>query len=154
VKLFLGLLLMLQLTACAYFSRENRSQNQESETYGAQVGIVNHTARYIYTTSVGDGGGGHADAYSNGIANICCVTLPNKWHPGLSFKVGWDMPIGKAHIFKEKIVEVERYEAPGSLYLHFFPDDYVRIVVTTWVGGSPGHPIPRAVKPVSLAQRK
>jgi len=154
MKLFLRLFLILHLAACAPLLNKDRPQQEESGTYGAQVGIVNHTERYIYSTHVGDGGGGHADAYSNGVANICCVTVPDKWRPGLSLKVNWDMPINGIHTYKEKTVDVERYDEPGSVYLHFFPGDQVRIVVTRWVGGSPEHPIPRAVKPASLTQEK
>lgn len=64
------------------------------------------------------------------------------------------MPINGVHTYKEKVVEVEKYDEPGSVYLHFFPDDQVRIVVTRWVGGSPEHLIPRAVKPASLTQEE
>lgn len=154
VKFPLHLLLVIQLTACAPFISKNKSQVEEPGTYGAQVGIVNHTDRYIYSTYVGDGLGGHADAYSNGVANMCCITVPDEWHPGLSLKVSWDMPIKGVHTYKEKVVQVEKYDEPGSVYLHFFPDDQVRIVVTRWVGGSSKHPIPRAVNPASLNQDK
>lgn len=147
MKLLMGLMLTLSTTACASLSFDRQGSIEKAEMYGAQVGIVNHTEKYIYSTKVGSGGGGHAEAYSAGIANICCVTLPQKWHPNLKILVQWDMPVGRIRNWKEKTVDVEKYDEPGSVYLHFFPDDQVRVVVTTWVGGAPEHPIPRPVKP-------
>jgi hypothetical protein len=65
----------------------------------------------------------------------------------MKVRVRWDMPIGHTHNVKEKIVEVEKYERPGSVYLHFFPNDEVRVVVTSIAGFSSEHPIPPPVKP-------
>lgn len=78
---------------------------------------------------------------SAGAANMCCVTLPVTWRPGLTVRVGWDVPEGTTHIPNPNIVEVEKYDAPAEVYVHFFADDEVRVVVTTWVGASPNHPI-------------
>jgi hypothetical protein len=78
---------------------------------------------------------------SAGVASMCCVTLPVTWRPGLTVRVGWDMPEGTTLIPKSKIVEVEKYDAPGDVYVHFFPDHDVRVVVTRWIGASPNHPI-------------
>ena len=130
----------MSLSACAV------AQQDQPKTYGASVGIVNHTDKYIYATQVGSSGGGHAARFSAGIANVCCVVLPIEWHSGLRFNVQWDMPVGSKHVWKEKVVEVEKYDEPGSLYLHFFSDDKVRIVVTNWIGGAPEHPIPPPAK--------
>lgn len=33
------------------------------------------------------------------------------------------------------------------MYLHFFPSEKVRVVVSPFYGASPKHPIPRPVKP-------
>lgn len=136
----LALIALCGSGACAQVSpeTEHRSPN---ETFTAGIGIVNHTDRYIYATAVNGAFGGHGHKLNAGIANFCCVTLPERWHPGLTVKVDWDMPEGSKHIYKSKIVDVEKYDEPGELYLHFFPDDTVRVVVTMWVGASPNHPI-------------
>ncbi|WBS04830.1 DUF3304 domain-containing protein [Pseudoduganella sp. SL102] len=130
------------LSACAAAPPEG------PEEYGATIGIVNHTDKYIYATEVGTSGGGHAARYSAGIANVCCVVVPVKWHAGLRMNVQWDMPEGSEHVWKEKMVEVKKYDEPGSVYLHFFDNDEIRIVVTDWIGGAPEHPIPPPVKPL------
>lgn len=152
MRLAIGLTLVLSVSGCFSLVSKKTDGAENSGIYGAQVGIVNHTEKFIYTTRVNDAGGGHAYAYSAGIANICCVTVPNKWRPGLKFLVRWDMPIGSKHVYKEKVVEVEKYDEPGSMYLHFFPNDLVRIVVTNWVGGAPEHPIPSPVKPAGFIE--
>lgn len=141
MKILVVLWIALTLSACAV------TQQDEDDSYSAKIGIVNHTNQYIYATHVGDAGGGHSPRYSAGVANVCCVTLPVKWRSGLRFIVQWDMPEGTTHVWKEREVAVEEYVKPGSLYLHFFPNDEVRIVVTNWAGGAPGHPIPKPVSP-------
>ncbi|MGW8393952.1 DUF3304 domain-containing protein [Pseudoduganella sp. HUAS MS19] len=86
-----------------------------------------------------------------GGANVCCVMVPRKWYPGMKVPVRWDMPEGSKHVYKEKIVEVERYEeSGGSLYIHVFPNDAIRVVISKYAGWSPKHPIP---PPWSLPQR-
>jgi hypothetical protein len=152
MRFVIGLTLILSVSGCSSLFSKEQKEPENNRVYGAQVGIVNHTEKFIYTTRVNDGGGGHAYPYSAGIANICCVTVPDKWRPDLKFSVRWDIPIGSKHVCKEKVVEVERYDEPGSVYLHFFPDDQVRIVVTTWVGGAPECPIPPPVKPAGFSE--
>jgi hypothetical protein len=135
------ILVMSGLNACASSNNVPEEKAGNAETYEAQIGIVNHTGQLVYSASIDGNGGGHSSAYNAGVANICCVTLPFKWRPGLKMEVNWDVPIGRQHVYKNKIVEVEKYDAPGSLYLHFFAEDEVRIVVTNWVGSSIKHPI-------------
>jgi len=145
MKWILVLLTALSLSACA--GLDNESTSKESTTDPAQVGIVNHTGNYIYSASVNEAGGGKMSAWSAGVANICCTSIPRVWYPGMKVRVRWNMPIGRMDVIKEKIVEVEKYEETGSVYLHFFPNDEVRVVVTSIAGFSSEHPIPPPVKP-------
>lgn len=131
---------LLALGACAQPLPKPVIQSAKV-VFKADIGIVNHTEHYIYSTSVNGVSGGHSHKMSAGIGNLCCVKLPMKWHPGLMVEVRWDMPEGIKHIYKSKIVEVEKYDEQGTLYVHFFPGDNVRVVVTNWVGASSKHPI-------------
>lgn len=142
------LLAALSLSACAGLSEEKTDAT--SATAAAQVGIVNHTGNYIYSASVDDEGGGKMSAWSAGTANICCASIPRVWHPGMKVLVRWNMPIGRKDVIKEKIVEVEKYEETGSIYLHFFPNDEVRVVVSPVGPRSPRHPIALPVNPASV----
>ena len=141
------LLTTLNLSACAGLGEEKASA--ASATAGAQVGVVNHTGNYIYSASVNGAGGGKMSAWSAGGANICCASIPMVWYPGMKVRVRWNMPIGPQHVIKEKIVEVEKYDEPGDIYLHFFPNDEIRVIVTNIGGPSKKHPIPPPVKPAS-----
>lgn len=147
MKLIWVLLSALSFSACAGLDNEKASAEQQTAT--AQVGVVNHTGNYIYSSSVNGAGGGNMDAWWAGVASICCTSIPRVWYPGMKVHVRWDMPVGRTHNVKEKTVEVEKYEKPGSVYLHFFPNDEVRVVVTNIVGFSSGHPIPPPVKPAN-----
>ena len=47
----------------------------------------------------------------------------------------------------EMQVEVEKYDEPGSIYIHVFDNDQIRVVVTNHPGYSRLHPIPAPVAP-------
>jgi hypothetical protein len=122
---------------------------QESTTSSAQVGIVNHTGKFIYSATVDGSGGGRMSAWSAGLANICCTSIPRVWHPGMKVLVRWNMPEGRTDVIKEKVVEVEKYDETGSIYMHFFPNDEVRVVVSSAAGYSKKHPILHTGKPAN-----
>jgi hypothetical protein len=141
------LLTTLSLSACAGLGEEKAGT--VSATAGAQVGVVNHTGNYIYSASVNGAGGGNMAAWGAGVASVCCTSIPRVWYPGMKVRVRWDMPIGHTHNVKEKIVEVEKYEETGSVYLHFFANDEVRVVVSPVGPRNPRHPIHPPVKPAN-----
>ena len=148
MKLTLALAYALFLNGCTFLQKE------ESPTVGAQVGIVNHTGRFIYSATVNGAGGGTMSAWGAGVANICCTSIPSVWYPGIKVLVRWDMPEGRTHVIKEKVVEVERYDEPGSIYMHFFPNDEVRVLSSLVDPGHPNYPIPRPVKPAARDTRR
>lgn len=86
-------------------------------------------------------------AWGAGVGNVCCASVPKIWHQDMKVLVHWDMPEGSKHIFKEKVVDVEKYDEPGTIYLHFFPDDEVRVVVSQYAGWSRMHPIKPPAEP-------
>jgi hypothetical protein len=142
------LLAMLSLSACA---GRDLDDDDTPRTAPAQVGVVNHTGNYIYSASVDGAGGGNMDRWGAGGASVCCASIPRVWYPGMKVRVRWDMPDGHTHNVKEKIVEVEKYDRPGDIYLHFFPNDEIRVIVTNIAGWSQKHPIP---PPVNSAATK
>jgi len=133
-----------------FFAACSTQPKADDSTYGASIGIVNHTAKYIDSASVNEAGGANMGAWGAGAANVCCATVPDKWYPGMKSLVRWDMPEGSKHIVKEKLVEVEKYDEPGgSIYIHIFPNDEVRVVISRYAGWSPKHPIAAPVKPTA-----
>lgn len=147
MKCLLTLFAALSLVACA--GRNFDDSDSTPKTAPAQVGIVNHTGNYIYSASANGAGGGGMTRWGAGTANICCASIPRVWYPGMKVHVRWDMPDGHTHNVKEKIVDVEKYDTPGSIYLHFFPNDQIRVVVTNLDPNHPEHPIPLPVKPAN-----
>lgn len=148
----------LLLGACA-----TPADNYRKTMATAQVGIVNHTAKYVYSASLWgmaspngpsvSGGGSNMSRWGAGGADICCASIPRVWYPGMKVTVRWDMPEGHQHIVKGKIVEVEKYDEPGDIYMHFFPDDEVRVVVSNAAGYSRKHPIPPLADPADAPAR-
>ena len=133
-----SIVIAIGLAGCAL--RETQAQPDDRAT--AQIGIVNHTGNYIYSASVDGAGGGGMSRWGAGNANICCTSIPRVWYPGMKVLVRWNMPLGVKDVIKEKVVEVEKYDRPGSIYMHFFPNDEVRVVVSRNGPGAPDYPIP------------
>lgn len=129
---------VLEIWGC---SSHGAYAQQPSDRATAQIGIANHTGDFIYSASVDGAGGGSMSRWGAGMANICCTSIPYVWHPRMKVLVRRDMPQGHQHIVKEKIVEVEKYSEPGSMYMHFFPYDEVRVVVSRVGPGNSAHPI-------------
>ncbi|WP_426071662.1 DUF3304 domain-containing protein [Janthinobacterium sp. DSP2-3-3] len=140
---------VLLLSGCALKARQVKEAGP-SPTATAQVGIVNHTGKYIYSASVDGAGGGNMARWGAGLANICCASIPRVWYPGMKVLVRWNMPEGRTDVIKEKMVEVEKYDRPGDIYMHFFENDEVRVVVSNAGGPSKIHPILHSGKPANI----
>ena len=129
-------------------------QAQTSARAPAQVGIVNHTGNYIYSASVDGAGGGNMSRWGVGGADVCCASIPRVWYLGMKVLVRWNMPVGVKDVIKEKIVEVEKYDKTGSIYMHFFPNDEIRVVVSRVGPGNPDYPIRHDGEPENISSSK
>lgn len=136
--------LALGLSGCASLPA---AQDDGPKMASAMVGIVNHTDKYVYSASVNGAGGGNMDEYAAGGAEVCCAMIPSKWYPGLKAKVRVTLAVGRKLTGVDKVVDVERYETPGSIYIHIFPNDRILVVVSRYPGYSKAHPISAPVKP-------
>ena len=148
MKTILCLIGMVVIAGCATRQPPNEAM------VPASIGIVNHTGSYIYSASIDGQGGANMGRWGAGHGDICCTSIPSVWHPGVNVLVRWDMPEGHEHIVKEKMVEVEKYNEPGDIYMHFFPNGEIRVVVSNWAGYGRGHPIVPPVKPGNAAKEK
>ncbi|WPB55349.1 DUF3304 domain-containing protein [Xylophilus sp. GOD-11R] len=71
--------------------------------------------------------------------------VPRTWTPGLKVLVRWK-PDGREWV--QKTTTIPPYDDAGMLYVHFFPNDEVRVVVSRVGTQNPGHPIPpTAIEP-------
>lgn len=106
---------------------------------------LNYTDRHISSFSVNGYGAGNIYANEGGGGFVCCISVPKKWHKGLTATVRWADNEADLSSYKEKIVEIPEYGPYdlGFLAVHFYDDDSVRILVTTKSARYPGYPYPR-----------
>jgi hypothetical protein len=132
----LGLLLTVALTAC-------QSPGKEA-TFGGDLTGIDHLANYLSVSDFSVNGAWGAQA-GNGGSTTCCVVLPEKWHPGLTVHVKWNVSNWKDHAGSgsyEADVPVDRYTKPEHVWVHFLSDGTVRVVVSDYYPRSPDYPGP------------
>lgn len=152
LKFALAILASLLLAGCL-----------EEEKVGLSYHAYNHTDQHIVAIVI-NGQGGILDASAHGEGGgVCCVVLPKKWRPGLMATIKWRLEgdwlkdeQGKEVIrdgkkvlvpgpWKEGTVEVPKYDnskGMGDFYMHFFPNDEVKVLVALFGAGHPSHPYP------------
>ena len=126
------------------------------------VGITgyNFTNEGVQEYYVNDSRGSNLPPYGGGGATSCCVRLPGQWTPGLTVKVDWTIghytqpwEIRKNMTIEQeeaccwtqrtlsKTVPVERYgDEGGGVQVFFLPDDDIKVWVSDYDLGFPGHP--------------
>ena len=123
---------------------------------------VNHTAHSVIDITVnGQGGVLNASAYGGGGKQVCCVTLPAVWRPGLMVTIGWQGPgqwlkdeqgrevirDGNTQLIEDPVktrtVEVPRYETKDLQHfdIHFLADDEIKVIVSWNLPHHPDYPI-------------
>ena len=138
------------LAACASNSGGLSTRDADKAYINASIGPVNHTSQYLYGFTINGAFGANARAYAWRNAGTCCVRLPRIWRPGLTVDIQYDLLIndGKDDNWKtKKGVPVEPYTEPGDVYVHFFPNDEIRVVVSNPGPRSTLHPIPYPTRP-------
>ena len=103
--LVVGLLCMFFLAAC-------RARDSATESIGVSMTGLDHLAGHL---SVQDFWvDGHlAHQAGKGGSQVCCATLPLKWHSGLSVTVKWGVTNWRDHVYsmQERVVPVTQYVA-------------------------------------------
>ncbi|WP_041711763.1 DUF3304 domain-containing protein [Pseudomonas sp. ATCC 13867] len=124
----------------------------------------NHTSAAINRFTVNGGGGPNIGPHQGGGKQNCCVSLPTKWRPGLKVVIEWEkdpdpyayakwperpfsdawnrrMEASKAEYTRHRaVVELEPFGEFGSLDVHFFPCDVVKVATSNTIYGQPGYP--------------
>jgi len=84
-------------------------------------------------------GGSIVTPLVGGGAKGCCIALPPEWRPGQKVRVEWEESDRKEtfpeHYIRE--LEIPRYEKPADLYVVFYPEHEIEVVVSV---AEPGHP--------------
>lgn len=112
---------------------------------------VNHSQITIYTFNINGGGGSNVPKRWPGSGTSCCVMIPDVWTPGLVGKVTWEPNYGP---IQTKIVPIERYSKIGTVYVHFFDKNEVRVVVANVGAENTEHPIPWVPQPCEPMHRR
>ena len=113
------------------------------------ISCVTHGTGYIHSFAIeepvhsGPVGGRMAGGASCGGLIASGYALPKTWFPGMKVKVRWNRPINGVDSWHEKTTNIMRYDEVGTIYVHFFPDDQVRVVSANSGATSSIHPIPR-----------
>lgn len=137
-----AMLMILPLTACG-------SKEQARESYSANISPYNHTGDHI-ESYVDNTFGGHSSAYGGGGSFVCCISYPAQWRPDLAAKVRWATSSGipgdrrpEAYVqtWHEKVVPIEKYDAPGStLNVHFLIGGEIRLIISNKGAGAKDYP--------------
>jgi hypothetical protein len=137
------------LTACnttapvAEITKEQKPYVYIPEEY-VSISCVTHGTGYIYSFAIeepvhsGPLGGRMAGGASCGGIIAAGYALPKTWFPGMKVKVRWK-PNGREWV--EKTTNIMRYDEVGTIYVHFFLGDQVRVVAANADSTSPIHPI-------------
>ncbi|MEB0094441.1 DUF3304 domain-containing protein [Pseudomonas sp. CCI1.2] len=133
---------------------------------GAPIEGYNHTSAAINHFDVNGNGGPNIGPFGGGGSQMCCVSMPRKWHPGLTVVVEWekDPNVGASQYWTESfssnawrvrmkehrskytrqraVVEVAPYEELGVIDVHFLPCDQIAVAAVAQLPGKPGYPFP------------
>ena len=115
----------------------------QEETFGGPLTGVDHLADYLNVAAfwVNGSGGFPAGGGSGGAGE---VTLPRKWHPGLTVDVKWEVSNWKEEngTNHEAIVPVDPYTEPARVWVHFLANGSVRVVVSDYLPWNSDYPGP------------
>lgn len=150
MKNALSLLIALCLTTSVAFGDDNKSPDREMQK--AYVGIVNRTDKQLGAMSLDPYG---TDAcctamawhqrmpviVSDGIPMACCTVLPDRWSDDMRVRIRWRIKGDSPQKYRESIVSIEKYTGRGTLYVHFFMDGKIRLVVSRFSPTDEKHPI-------------
>ncbi|MGL3342064.1 DUF3304 domain-containing protein [Pseudomonas aeruginosa] len=155
LKVLLVGIATLWLTGCSAGSSENIPTPIEG---------YNHTSAAINGFTVNGSGGPNIGPHQGGGSQMCCVSLPRKWRPGIKVVVEWEKDPNpgasrswpqprysdawrkaamehRSHYTRHRaIVEVEPYGNFGYMDVHFFPCDVVKVATSSALYGQPGYP--------------
>ncbi|MDW9239407.1 DUF3304 domain-containing protein [Burkholderia thailandensis] len=126
---------------------EQTVEQSNDDAMSLKLRALNYTDVPIGVMYVNDTWGGSVSARigSGGGKISCCVSLPNKWHPGLSVTVRWqdDRLYRKDRdAMASRVVDVEKYDyfTDGNLWVMFFPGDKIKVYASPWAPGGAGFP--------------
>jgi len=125
---------MCSLTAC-----------YEKKSASVELSGLNYTNIWITNFSVNGYPGHGVSPNGGGGAFVCCVNIPREWHSGMRATVRWTKDGDLPDSWNQQVVDVPKYAAEDiSVFaVHFYPDESVKVLVTSKIEGHPDYPYPR-----------
>ncbi len=138
--IFTRYLLIASLVASLFGCRD--------DTVDLSINGLNYTNRYVSDFSVNGYSGFDISRNGGGGSFVCCVSVPKRWREDLRVTVRWHDDDAAPEKFKEKVVAVPEYHDNdfGAFVVHFYPDDTVKVLVTSIFVGHANYPYPRPGK--------
>ena len=147
MSLLASILLGLALAACQP-EADSKEQKTNKNVAMVMVDSVNYqhergTKYTLYDLSQNPPqavGGAITNFLEGGGSKGCCIALPKKWHPGIKVRLEWG-EADRTTIFPEtytRDLEIPRYDEPADLYVVFYWNHEVEVVVSP---ADPGHPL-------------
>ncbi len=135
---------VLTLTSC---KPPERSSDPNARV-GGSLTSMDYEPTDTFVRPVYVNGMGGDSAGTGGSTVLSAISLPQRWHPGLTVNVKWrrcargtfyvpGVPQNEGCRWVEKDVPVHPYTYVGTTWLHIFADDQV-LVIPAMLG--PGHP--------------
>ncbi len=134
---------------------------------------INHTGKGVAAFAInGEGGILNVPPYGGGGGEVCCVSVPKQWRPGLVAKIDWQesgryvrddqgaivredgLRYGVIEgAWKSKTVPIPEYKPDEVMHfdVHFFANDLIKVKVSRFY---PGHPDYRPSYPVNPERAK
>ncbi|MDW5417095.1 DUF3304 domain-containing protein [Iodobacter sp. CM08] len=158
VRFLITAIALFTMSACSSYERfpgqneiaENKARaaaelEKEIPMIGVSTTCVTHKSGYVHSyyvqepfSSNMEGGGNCGGLVAGG------YRLPIKWQPRMKVKVRWNRPIKGEDNWIEKHTTIMPYTKAGTLYVHFFANDQVRVISSAYATAlSPDHPILR-----------
>ncbi|BDU15129.1 DUF3304 domain-containing protein [Lysobacter auxotrophicus] len=112
-----------------------------NEITGVSLTGIDHLADHLSVQEFSVDGASGAQAGKGGRIT-CCAKLPNRWRPGLTVEVRWNVTnwrdcTGEEHVRR---VPVEPYELADHMYVHFLAGGNVKVVSSFWHPGGANLP--------------
>lgn len=127
----------LTAAAASEADAETRSVTSDSVNYTLDL-AMEYTLYDLSKTPPQAVGGGIVDSLVAGGQKGCCLSLPKTWRPGMKVRLDWSES-DRERIYEQRTKELEipRYDQPADLYVVFYPNHEVEVVVSP---AEPGHP--------------
>lgn len=101
-------------------------------------------------------GGGFLDAGSGGGGMICCISVPEKWQPGLAAQVNAEAYSNsgeKYQIAKQMFIPQYAPDQAGHVSVHFLCNGEIKIFVTRYALWHPDYPLKGELAKLKISER-